>query len=220
MNYPPFTPPSRLSFRARRPYGQHRPPGGGVRGARTSALPRPPVDRLPDRFRRPGRRGWADALRTAGLDLAERTAIRAAFTTEGGIRGADHLLRSTHGSSPPALVASTDAQARGVIAAAGRQGLRVPDDLAITSVDGTLEVAFSNPPLTSVQQPFVRLADVAITALLDADPADEAHVLVESGLRIRRSCGCPAPTAAEEPAGAEEPISTHAREDHGVHLTR
>jgi LacI family transcriptional regulator len=67
----------------------------------------------------------------------------------------------------------------------------IPADLAVASVDGTRGGEFSNPPLTSVQQPFAELAELAIGAVLEpAGGDDPAHTLVGTTLRIRRSCGC------------------------------
>jgi DNA-binding LacI/PurR family transcriptional regulator len=136
------------------------------------------------------RRGWVDALRGAGLDPSRQTTIHAPFSLEGGVQGFEELFR-TAGGLPAALFASSDEQARGVIAAAGARGMRIPDDLAVAGVDGTRGGEFSNPPLTSVQQPFPVLAERAIDAVLGpADDGGRAHTLVESALRIRRSCGC------------------------------
>jgi LacI family transcriptional regulator len=137
------------------------------------------------------RRGWADALRGAGLDPARQTTIHAPFSLEGGTQGFEELSRLP-GGLPTALFASSDEQARGAIAAAGARGTVIPKDLAMASVDGTRGGEFSNPPLTSVQQPFPVLAELAIDAVLE--PAGEharAHTLVASALRVRRSCGCP-----------------------------
>ncbi|MDX6355449.1 MAG: LacI family transcriptional regulator [Streptomyces sp.] len=136
------------------------------------------------------RQGWADAIRVVGLDPERQRTIHAPFSLEGGVQGFEELS-GTEDGLPTALFASSDEQARGVIAAAGARGMGIPADLAVASVDGTRGGEFSNPPLTSVQQPFAELAELAIGAVLEpAGGADPGHTLVATTLRVRRSCGC------------------------------
>jgi LacI family transcriptional regulator len=147
-------------------------------------------------------KGWAEALRVGGVDPAEQSVVRESFSLDGGMRGFEELFRRP-GGLPAALFASTDDQARGAISAAGLRGVAVPGGFAVASVDGTRDGAYSNPPLTSVEQPFAELAETAITALLGDDVdgvedsgekprpgAGDAHIMVGTRLRIRRSCGC------------------------------
>jgi LacI family transcriptional regulator len=135
------------------------------------------------------RQGWADAIRGVGLDPARQPTIHAPFSLEGGVQGFE-ALSATEDGLPTALFASSDEQARGVIAAAGARGMGIPADLAVASVDGTRGGEFSNPPLTSVQQPFAELAELAIGAVLEPAGDGPAHTLVGTTLRVRRSCGC------------------------------
>jgi LacI family transcriptional regulator len=162
--------------------------------------------------------GWADALRHAGIDPSTQMTQRAPFSLEGGMRGYEALAADGADRFPAALFVATDEQARGVIAAAGRSGRNVPHDLAIVSVDGTREGEFSNPPLTSIRQPFSSLADAAIEAVL-GEREGEGNIVMESALCVRRSCGCPglpaspmSPSASGSPARSSPliPASTEA----------
>jgi LacI family transcriptional regulator len=132
--------------------------------------------------------GWAAALRDGGLAPEEQQVCWAPFSLEGGIDGY-RSLPITSGDDLTALFAASDEQARGVITEAGRRGVVVPRDLAIASVDGTREGAFSNPPLTSVRQPFADLAREAIAALVRRSTGPP--VILDAQLRLGRSCGCP-----------------------------
>lgn len=148
-----------------------------------------PVDLWPAQERR---RGWATAMRTAGLTAPKSLVGHGAFGIEAGYRAALRLLRKR--SRPTALFASADDQAIGALRAAHEIKLRVPADLAIVSFDGITEAAFTVPSLSCVRQPIRDISDRAVTLLLDrvADPtADLVHDQLPVELTPGGSCGCP-----------------------------
>ena len=69
-------------------------------------------------------------------------------------------------------------------------GVRVPEDLAIVSFDGSEDAEFSWPPLTTVSQPIDEMARAAVAALVD-DAAEKHHRVFTPTLIRRASCGCP-----------------------------
>lgn len=91
---------------------------------------------------------------------------------------------------PRAISAATDEQAYGVLFAAYRLGLRVPDDLAVIGFDGTAHSAFAIPPLTTVKQPIGEIAARAIDLLTGDRAALPVHELAGFHLIRRESCGC------------------------------
>jgi LacI family transcriptional regulator len=93
-------------------------------------------------------------------------------------------------SLPRALVVTTDEQALGVLAAADHAGVRVPEELAVVSIDGIHDGAYAHPPLTTVAQDVDRLAAEAVAAA--TEPAERAAgtITVPVTLTLRRSCGC------------------------------
>lgn len=136
------------------------------------------------------RLGWEQALRAAAIDPDAQPLARTPFSMAGG-REAFRLLAGRLGPErASAAFVGSDDQARGFIAAAHDAGFRVPESVAIVSIDGTREGAQGSPSLTAVRQPFREIADLAITALLDPDTV-HGHVHVDSQLTIGRSCGCP-----------------------------
>lgn len=94
---------------------------------------------------------------------------------------------AARGELPSALVAATDEQAIGVLAAAGARGLAVPGELALISCDGTGDAAFTVPALTAIQQPLVTMAEEAVALLRSPAGGDRAPA---ARLVPRRSCGC------------------------------
>jgi LacI family transcriptional regulator, galactose operon repressor len=109
------------------------------------------------------------------------------WTREGGYEGGHRLLNTSR--PPTAIFASSDLEAIGLLRAAHERGLRVPEDLAVISFDGTKESEFSWPPLTVVAQPIREMASMAIELLMD-EQRPEGYTSFDGRLVVRRSCGC------------------------------
>lgn len=131
--------------------------------------------------------GWRDAQRRHGLP--EGPIARVAFSRMGGYQAMRHLLAEPR--PPQAVFASSDPQATGVLRALHEAGLRIPDDAAVVSFDGTSESAFTYPALTVARQPIAEIAERACNLLKEATP--EAFERLPTELVIRQSCGCPGP---------------------------
>ena len=100
----------------------------------------------------------------------------------------------------PALVEEMGGQtatppAIGLMVAARRAGLTLPQDLAIVGFDDIAWAQYCDPPLTTVAQPMAELGLRAIElmlALLEDDPPGEApgrHVTGRGELIVRASSG-------------------------------
>lgn len=102
------------------------------------------------------------------------------------------LLAEARASHPEAdlLMFATDILAAGALLAAAREGVRVPDDVAISGF-GDFELATAlSPALTTVSVPAGRLGELAATHLLDrmaAGGADPASVDVGYEVVLRAS---------------------------------
>ncbi|MFE6996601.1 LacI family DNA-binding transcriptional regulator [Microbacterium sp. NPDC057659] len=130
-------------------------------------------------------RGWGDALTAAGLPLGAR--IHAPFSYEGGYQAGIALADAAE--RPRAAFAASDQVAVGLIAALHSRGLRVPEDVAVASFDGTAEAEYTWPPLTTAAQPMAEMAQEAIR-LLHAGDAEPGYRAFTTTLVVRRSCGC------------------------------
>jgi LacI family transcriptional regulator len=79
-----------------------------------------------------------------------------------------HIADLLHGSrAPRAVLASNDLIALGVVQGALAAGARVPEDLAIISVDNTIVSQFSRPPLSSVDLRMKTVGHAAARAYLE-----------------------------------------------------
>lgn len=134
----------------------------------------------------------ADSRRTAWLsavagDVSETTmAVEAPFSRRGGYDGATELLSRPERVS--AVFVSSDAQAIGLVSACHDLGLRIPEDLAVVSFDGTMDSEYTFPPLTVVSQPIAVMAKSALRSLTKS--SGPRHATVQPKLVVRRSCGC------------------------------
>ncbi|QKJ18570.1 LacI family DNA-binding transcriptional regulator [Microbacterium hominis] len=90
---------------------------------------------------------------------------------------------------PRAVICATDEQAYGVLHAAHRLGLRVPQDLAVMGFDGTEHSAYAVPALSTVRQPIPLIAERAVGLLRDAE-SGPVHEVLGHELELRESCGC------------------------------
>lgn len=131
-------------------------------------------------------RGWEDTLTAAGLS-AHRI-VRTPWSSEGG-RAAAHELIAEHPDITAVFVAS-DQQAIGLLAGLYREGLRVPTDVAVASVDGSRDAAYTLPPLTTVDVPIAAIAADGVAAIVHGIPAG-SRPLYPTALHVRQTCGCP-----------------------------
>ncbi|MBO8191530.1 LacI family DNA-binding transcriptional regulator [Streptomyces oryzae] len=102
---------------------------------------------------------------------------------------------------PSALITGSDEQAIGVLAAAHAAGVPVPGRLAVVSLDGTPDSAYTAPALTVTEQPLRSMAQQAVDLLLDGTSPRPA---AQAGLVLRHSCGCSPAQQSGPVAGARD----------------
>lgn len=137
------------------------------------------------------KRGYHQALANAGIQ------DRATFVLE--VRGPDasfgeiaDLFAQPASQRPTALFAWSDDVAIQAMQALRKQGLSVPDDVAIVGFDSTALCDHTDPPLTSVRQPVYDMAARSLrllTAKLRNESPEQTQFRVVPELVVRRSCG-------------------------------
>jgi LacI family transcriptional regulator len=126
------------------------------------------------------------------------------FTFHGGEAVAGPLLERARqdGGLPDAVLCANDSTAIGLLQALARQGVQVPRDVAVVGFDDIFPATLSDPPLTTVHQPFRDLGERACDRLIQriANPSLRRRVeLIPSELVLRSSCGCPPGTSERRP---------------------
>ncbi|EPD84440.1 hypothetical protein HMPREF1529_01042 [Microbacterium sp. oral taxon 186 str. F0373] len=114
--------------------------------------------------------GFRDALAAARLEpVAEEDGN---FTADGGSAAMQRILDA--GVEFDALFVASDLMARGALAALGRAGIRVPEDVAIVGFDDSPVARTVNPQLTTMRQPSreqgERMADMLLSILSGGAP--------------------------------------------------
>jgi LacI family transcriptional regulator len=93
---------------------------------------------------------------------------------------------------PTAIVAISDKTAIGAMEAIREAGLRIPDDIAIASIDNIAESAYCRPPLTTVHIPKREMGVLAFQRLhhlITNDHDIPVKNIVYSELIVRQSSG-------------------------------
>jgi DNA-binding LacI/PurR family transcriptional regulator len=113
----------------------------------------------PTRHKEAGRRA---ALEAAGIE-PDGLVAHADFSVDGGRRALGRLLGRRN--PPTAVICSSDVMAVGVLQEARARSLSVPHDLSIVGFDGIDATTWTQPPLTTVEQPIAEIAETAVSAL-------------------------------------------------------
>lgn len=110
-------------------------------------------------------KGYADALRAAGLRPLPRLAVPGNFDRDDSHKAALQLLGSKN--PPTAIIAVSNMTTIGVMFAARELGLRIPDDLSLVGIDDFDLAAFLDPQPTVVVNPILDMARHSIARLLE-----------------------------------------------------
>lgn len=142
--------------------------------------------------------GFGYELKTAGLALPNEYIYEMPGSEpQKGILAAEHFLSLS--DRPTAIVCFNDMLAIGVLQALQQRGVRVPEDISITGFDNVVFSNYTNPPLTTFDQPkrFIgqKAAELVLSLLNSTSdihvPQQKIHVL-KGRLLVRQSTAPPA----------------------------
>jgi DNA-binding LacI/PurR family transcriptional regulator len=109
--------------------------------------------------------GRVDALRAASLEPLLDLVAHGPFGVAGGRSALHTLVEQANGDRPTAVICSSDLMAIGAMQEAAALGLDVPGDLSVVGFDGIDAATWTQPPLTTIEQPIEEIAETAIAAL-------------------------------------------------------
>ncbi|MBN1430894.1 MAG: LacI family DNA-binding transcriptional regulator [Anaerolineae bacterium] len=136
--------------------------------------------------------GYKQTLLEHGLPYDE-TLVQYFTPTQPTQSAYDITLDFINAASPPsAIFAANDESAIGAMAAIHDRGLRVPDDIAIISIDNIELSSMVRPALTTVNVPKQTIASFAIQFLITRRDFPErlpASMALPIELIVRESCG-------------------------------
>jgi LacI family xylobiose transport system transcriptional regulator len=103
--------------------------------------------------------GYRAAMETAGLSVDPALVRSGNFHVESGYENGLALLRLPQ--RPTAIFAGSDLQALGLYEAARTLGVRIPNELSVVGYDDLPAAVWAGPPLTTVRQPLIEMAEAA-----------------------------------------------------------
>ncbi len=142
---------------------------------------------------------WMDRLRAYRDSLLSRElSVRSEYIhliekekVKDAEQGAYRLLQAEE--RPTAIFAANDIMAVGVLQAAHRLGIKVPEQLSIIGIDGIELAQYSYPSLTSVAHPRYALGEQSVELLINIINGQDnlpGHI-VSTQLQTRESTGAP-----------------------------
>jgi DNA-binding LacI/PurR family transcriptional regulator len=141
------------------------------------------------------RRGYEDGMRAAGISVDDQFDLEGECSEDFGFAALTELL-SFGRERPTAAFIAADEIAIGLLAAAHRLNVRVPEDLSVVGFDDIAAASRTVPTLTTVRTPVDKLAELAVLRLTDgiigAQDATGGRSVVPVGLVVRDSSGPPA----------------------------
>jgi DNA-binding LacI/PurR family transcriptional regulator len=133
---------------------------------------------------------YRKTLESSGIAYEESLVRYGNFDPDSGYDAMASLLKVE--PYPTAVFAMNDVMAFGAITAIHEHRLRVPEDIAVVGFDNIRLARFTNPPLTTINEPDVehgRRAGEILVQLIDGQVPPELHVTLGTELIIRESCG-------------------------------
>jgi len=135
--------------------------------------------------------GYRQVLDEADIGFAPDLVAHGDGGPEAGMRAAAKLLALP--DPPTALFCYNDMQALGALRAARERRLSVPADLSVIGLDDLYLSSYTDPPLTTVQQPKQEMGRLAAQILLEllSGKTPESRITVEGKLVVRESTAPP-----------------------------
>ncbi|TDD87748.1 LacI family transcriptional regulator [Saccharopolyspora karakumensis] len=127
-----------------------------------------------------------------GTPVPPHRRFTTSLTAEGGNHAAQHLIET--GDVPRAIVCGSDAIASGVIGSLRGSGIRIPEDVAVTGIDGVFPAASMLAELTTICVPRRHMAELAVDQLIrriDGAGGPTRESIRPYELHIGTTCGCP-----------------------------
>ncbi|MDP5273319.1 catabolite control protein A [Chengkuizengella axinellae] len=132
--------------------------------------------------------GYKKAMEDAGLTLNEDLIRVGNFRYESGLESMKQFLQTER--KPSAVFAVTDEMAIGAIHAIQDEGLKVPEDISVISVDNIRMASMVRPLLTTVAQPMYDIGAVSmrlLTKLMVNEEIEQSQIILPHELIQRES---------------------------------
>lgn len=137
--------------------------------------------------------GFRAAMDEAGVPIDTSLVSHGAFQVDEGIATGRRLLARR--DRPTAIITGNDLQALGVYQAAREARLHIPEDLSVVGFDDLPIARWVSPPLTTIRQPLIEMAEAAaelVLGLARGEEPPQTRVELATELIVRESTAPPA----------------------------
>jgi LacI family transcriptional regulator len=132
--------------------------------------------------------GYKRAMEDAGIPLREDYVRIGNYRYESGIEATKYFLGLPE--RPTAIFSATDEMAIGAIHTIQDEGMKVPDDISVISVDNSRMASMVRPQLSAAAQPMYDIGAVSmrlLTKLMNKESVDQAKFLLPHEMVQRQS---------------------------------
>ena len=138
--------------------------------------------------------GYRQILEEADIGFQPELVAHGDGRPEGGMSAMERLLALPE--PPTAVFCYNDMEAIGALRAVREHGLTVPGDVSVVGLDDLFLASYTDPPLTTIQQPKHQMGRLAVEILLQllSGGKPDSHVTLAGTLIVRQ-------TTAPPPAG-------------------
>lgn len=134
------------------------------------------------------RKAFIDALKKHNLEFNNSQIIETGIFLEDGIIAVDKILDNS--IKPDAIFCFNDPIAIGVIEELKRRNIKIPDDIAVMGFTESRIAEYSNPKLSSVEQPSEEMGQITAKVLLEKlknDTHSSQTISLDGKINIRES---------------------------------
>ena len=136
-------------------------------------------------------RGYQDALIKADIEIDSSLILPGSFNFESGMDAGEKIAHMK--DRPTAVFAANDDMAAGVVVAAHKNNIKIPEDISIIGFDDSEMAEKIWPPLTTIRQPRIEFGERASEILISQIGKQGSKVskteLMEYELILRSSTG-------------------------------
>ena len=135
-------------------------------------------------------RGYQRALTNHSIDIEPSYIIKGDFSFESGQRAYYQIREIDPSIRPTAVFAASDLMALGFMRSAFIHNMRIPDDMSLVGFDDISLSSMTNPPLTTVRHPFIKMGREAMSHVLrKLEPSADIPpgLILENSLHIRET---------------------------------
>ena len=135
--------------------------------------------------------GYKEAMQEAGLEVLPNYIYEGNYWINRGKKAMDHFLAGTD-DYPEAIICANDYMALSICDELKERGKLIPEDIAVTGVDGTIDGAEYTPSLTTVviepEKYALKLLDLIKYSWNDIEVPNINPI--SDKIKYRASCGC------------------------------